>query len=186
MNAYTVIALFGFAGLLFMALPGVLRHGHGTAMHRSAHHISTSTSARVLGQLVYLAEPRVLFSILALFGSFARAMQMAGLNSAAAAGIGLAGALLAERMVVNRIWNLLMGFAGKPATPLVQLTFTEATAVTPFHNGKGVVQVIRDGRAVQMAAHLTPEQSALPVQVGDRLQVAEVDAAHERLTVLLH
>ncbi|MGH7294202.1 MAG: hypothetical protein ACRELB_04685, partial [Polyangiaceae bacterium] len=59
----------------------------------------------------------------------------------------------------------------------------EATAVVPFRNGRGIVSVVRDGRTVQLAATLREDHAALPVKVGDRLRVEDVDAPRERVTV---
>ena len=60
---------------------------------------------------------------------------------------------------------------------------SEATAVTPFRGGRGLVSVVRDGRLVQFSARLIDTQASLPVRVGDRLRIEDVDAARERVTV---
>ena len=61
----------------------------------------------------------------------------------------------------------------------------DARAVTPFRNGRGIVELVRDGRIVQFDARLVDPQAGLAVKVGDRLRVEEVDAQRERLTVSL-
>jgi hypothetical protein len=63
------------------------------------------------------------------------------------------------------------------------VALTEGEAVVPFRNGRGIISTVRDGRRVQLSASLRPDQQALPVRVGDRLLIEEVDAAHERVTV---
>jgi hypothetical protein len=74
---------------------------------------------------------------------------------------------------------------GAACTPLEQLVLSEAQAVVPFRNGRGLVSLLRDGRRVQLAASLRKDQLALPVRVGDRLIIEEVDAARERVTVTI-
>jgi hypothetical protein len=92
-------------------------------------------------------------------------------------------ALLVERFAVTPIWNFLFRFQGTPSAPLHELVLNEARAVTSFHNGRGLVSVVHDGRVVQFRAELTAPQKALPVRVGDTLFVDEVDALNERVTV---
>jgi hypothetical protein len=48
-----------------------------------------------------------------------------------------------------------------------------------------MVSTVRDARRVQLAAQLRRDQAALPVKVGDRLLIEDVDAANERVTVSL-
>jgi hypothetical protein len=60
---------------------------------------------------------------------------------------------------------------------------SEATAVTPFRGGRGVVSVVREGRLVQFSARLIEAQTSLPVRVGDRLRIEDVESARERVTV---
>ena len=83
------------------------------------------------------------------------------------------------------LWNALIHAEGQPSAPLEELVMDEAEAVTPFTNGRGIVQVVRDGRLVQFSAHLPAEQATMPVRVGDKLRVEDVDAEKERLTVTL-
>lgn len=137
--------------------------------------------------MVRLAQPRVWFGLLALYGAFGYLLtewRLFPFWPAALAAV--LPALLLERYAVTPLWNALLGFQGKPCSPLETLVMSEATAVTPFRNGKGIVTVERDGRAVQLTAQLPPDQAAMPVRVGDRLRVEDVDAAKERVTVSLH
>ncbi len=119
-----------------------------------------------------------------LYGAFGNALVHAGhlpIHSAAAAAT--VPALVAERFVVRPVWNLLFRFQGQPSSPLGALLLSEAQAVVPFRNGRGVVSVVRDGRVVQLAATLRPDHAALPVKVGDTVRIEDVDAGRERVTV---
>jgi hypothetical protein len=132
----------------------------------------------------FLPSPRAVLSVLALYGAFGNALvQAARLPVWVAAVAALLPALLVERWAVTPLWNMLFRFQGDPSAPLSALLFREATAVTPFRNGKGLVSVVRDGRLVQLAARLSEAQAGRPVGVGDRLVVEEVDPSNERLTV---
>ena len=79
--------------------------------------------------------------------------------------------------------NLLFRFEGRPSSPLEELVLCDATAVTAFRNGRGIVSLVRDGRSVQFSAQLIEAQAAMEVRVGDRLRVEDLDAQRERLTV---
>jgi len=92
-------------------------------------------------------------------------------------------ALLLERLAITPLWNLLFRFQGVPDSPFQDLILSECVAVTPFRNGRGVVQVVRDGRMVQFSARLTPSQSHFAVGVGEDLRIEDVDEARERVTV---
>jgi len=129
-------------------------------------------------------SPRAVFSVFALYGAFGNALlQAAHLSLLAAALVAAVPALLVERFAVTPLWNLLFRFQGKPNAPLEELIYAEATAVTPFRNGRGIIAVVRDGRLVQFAARLREDEAALPVRVGERLRVEDVDAKQERFTV---
>jgi hypothetical protein len=215
MSIFLILMIVGLTGMLLMALPGLNRHGHiGVASHghigahgagthlpaptgaiaaraAGAHPAGTAGSASrgatAASNLLRLTQPRVIFTLLALYGAAGYALTGTGLLTAAvAAWVGLIPALLIERYAVTPLWNLLLSFQGKPCSPLESLVLTEAEAVTPFRNGKGIVRVIHDGRAVQMSARLPETQAAMPVRVGDKLRVEEVDTANERITVTLH
>jgi hypothetical protein len=136
------------------------------------------------GVLRRLPSPRAIFSVLALYGAFGNALvDAAHLPLFVAALAAVVPTLLFERFAVTPLWNLLFRFQGQPSAPLEELILVEATAVTPFHNGRGLVSVVRDGRLVQFAARLREDEARLPVKVGERLRVEDVDARQERLTV---
>jgi len=131
-----------------------------------------------------LPSPRSVFSIVALFGAFGWGLSGgAHWPNLAAAPVAALAALLIERFLLSPLWNVLFRFEGMPSSPLESVIMDEAKAVTPFHNGKGIVQVLHDGRLVQLSARLKPEQESLAVAVGDPLRVEEIDSAHERAIV---
>ena len=119
-----------------------------------------------------------------MYGGFGVALtDAAHLSTKLAAILAIVPAFLIERFVVTPLWNALMSFDGVPSSDLTELTFQDAEAVTPFRNGKGMVSVVRDGRAVQFRATLPADQAIMPVCVGDKLRIEQVDAEHERVTV---
>ena len=136
------------------------------------------------GLLRFVPSPRAICSALALYGAFGNALIHAGHLPFVPAAIAAAvPALLVEHFLVRPVWNLLFRFEGQPSSPLDTLLMSEAQAVVPFRNGRGLVSVVRDGRAVQLVATLREDHGALPVKVGDRLRIEDVDAARERVTV---
>lgn len=149
--------------------------------------LSTAHDLDAAGATRFIPSPRAVFSVLALYGAFGNALvQVAHLPWVAAALLAVVPALAVERLVVARLWNALLRAQGKPSSPLEALLFSEARAVTPFRNGRGLVAVVRDGRLIQLRARLRDDQTAMPVRVGDKLHVEDVDAAKERLTVSLY
>jgi hypothetical protein len=136
------------------------------------------------GWVRLIPSPRAVFSVLALYGAFGNALaQAAHLPMLVAALVALVPTIAIERFAVTPLWNLLFRFQGQPSAPLEELIFDEATAVTPFRNGRGLISVVREGRLVQFSARLRPDQATIPVKVGARLRVEDVDARQERLTV---
>jgi hypothetical protein len=136
------------------------------------------------GLLRFVPSPRAICSVLALYGAFGNALVHAGhLPFATAALVAVLPAMLFEYAAVRPVWNLLFRFQGQPSSPLDALLLSEAQAVVPFRNGRGMVSVVHDGRVVQLAATLREDHAALPVRVGDRLRIEDVDARRERVTV---
>jgi len=214
MSVFLALMVAGLTGLIVMAIPAFGRHGHigtshgigaagHTAMPVGAGHGAISAGAAAAGHaltaagngavqaasnsannLRFVPSPRMIFSVLALYGAFGNALHGAlHLSNAVSALIAIVPAVLLEKFAVTPLWNAMLSSQGKPCSPLESLTLCEAEAVTPFRNGKGIVAMERDGRLVQFSAQLLPEQAHLPVQVGDRLRVEEVDTARERMTV---
>jgi hypothetical protein len=134
--------------------------------------------------LRYLPSPRAICSVSALYGAFGNALVHAmHLRFSSAALMASVPALLVERFVVRPVWNLLFRFQGQPSSPFEALLLSDAQAMVPFRNGRGIVSVVRDGRLVQLVATLRQDQAALPVKVGDPLRIEDVDARRERVTV---
>ena len=203
MDPLLVLLCAGLIGLVVMALPGLSHHGgahalHGpsTGAHLPAHGALTAKSgssagssaltprASNLGPSHVLPEPRSAFTVAALVGAFGFLLEhSAHLPLFIAALCALIPAVALERLLVRPLWDLLMRFEGRPSTPLEHLLLEEAVAVTPFRNGRGIVQVIRDGRAVQLSAELVQDQLSFPVSVGDKLRVVDVEPDGERVSV---
>jgi hypothetical protein len=134
--------------------------------------------------LRFVPSPRAVCSVLALYGAFGNAFVHAGHTSFLVAALGAAvPALLIEWFVVRPVWNLVFRFEGRECSPLEELILSEAQAVVPFRNGRGLVSTVRDGRSVQLAARLVEQDATAPVKVGARLRIEDVDARRERVTV---
>jgi hypothetical protein len=132
----------------------------------------------------FVPSPRLVFSLLALYGAFGNALvRAAHLTPLWAAILALPPAAALEKFAVTPLWNWLFRFEGQPSSPLEELILCDATAVTPFRNGRGIVSLVRDGRLVQFSARLVEQQADRAVRVGDRLRVEDLDARRERLTV---
>jgi hypothetical protein len=210
---FLTLMVIGLAGLVAMALPALGRHGalghghgHGHALHgggggggsggggglarlapgRGA--LTAASTALVpkssLGTVTrFLPSPRAVFSSLALYGAFGNVMLAAHLALLWAALAALVPTILVERFAVTPLWRLLFRFQGEPSAPLTSVVLSEATAVTAFRRGRGIVSLVREGRMVQFSARLIEAQVGMPVQVGDRLRVEDIDPERERLTV---
>jgi hypothetical protein len=194
---FLTLMVVGLVGLVVMALPALtgVSHGHGAAGH-GAH---GALGLRGLGALRgkgtdtglavgarFVPSPRLIFSLLTLYGAFGNALvHAAHLGGAMAAILAVVPTVLVERFAVAPLWNLAFRFQGQASSSLDALLLDEARAVTPFRNGRGVVSIVRDGRLVQFSARLVDRDGAARVGVGDRLVVEEVDPARERLTVSL-
>lgn len=195
---FLTLMVIGLAGLLVMALPAFARHG-GHAVHPAlhakvppalpGHALIKETNAlaaakSAAGPMRFIPSPRLVFSVLALYGAFGNALlHAAHLSTLSAALVAVLPAAAVERFAVTPLWNLLFRFEGRPSSPLVELVLGDATAVTAFRNGRGIVSIVRDGRLVQFSARLIDAQAAMEVRVGDRLRVEDLDAERERLTV---
>jgi hypothetical protein len=199
---FLTLMVIGLAGLAVMALPALTgaAHGHGASSHGGHAHFGARALGLAKGRsgpsgaadealfaltsLRFLLSPRVVFSVLALYGAFGNALVRAlHLQHTLAALVAIVPTVLVERFAVAPLWNLAFRFQGRPSSPLGALVLEEAKAVTPFRNGRGVVAVVRDGRLVQFSARLAERDASARVGVGDRVLVEDVDVARERLTV---
>ncbi len=193
---FLTVMVVGLVGLVTMAVPALGGHRHlGHIRTHGPVRAPGSSLAQPAGQthapapregLRFLPSPRALFSVAAFYGAFGNALvRAAHLATARAAVIAIVPALLMEWLLIRPIWNLLFRFQGQPSAPLEALIMGEAEAVVPFRNGKGIVATVRDGRRVQLEARLSHRQAALPVKVGQRLRIEDVDGRRERVTVSL-
>jgi hypothetical protein len=166
-----------------VATPAVGR-GQGTALEPARGHEMLPADATPSGVRRWLPSPRVVFTVLALYGAFGNALLGAfHLTVVLAALVAVIPTLLVERFAVRPLWNLLFRFQGKSSGRLEELILGEARAVSAFRNGRGMVSTNREGRLVQLRARLCDAQATLPVKVGDRLRIEDVDASRERVTV---
>ena len=162
----------------------VPRAGTHAAAPTTGAQANAASSGNGAGVSRWIPSPRIVFSILAAYGAFGYALVEAFHTPLVVAYIlALLPAVLLERLALTPLWNALLGFQGTPSTPVENLVMAEAHAVTPFRNGKGIVRVVRDGREVQFSAQLAPAQAAMPVRVGDKLRVEEVNPDGEHLQV---
>ena len=180
---FLTFMVIGLVGLLVMALPALGRHGlHHGALHAKA---ALTHAGHAASATRFIPSPRLIFSVLALYGAFGNAGVHAFHLTPLVAGLAaVVPAIAIERFCVTPLWNLLFRFAGPPSSPLAELVLCEATAVTAFRNGRGIVSLVRDGRIVQFAAQLPPSHAERQVRVGDRLRVEDLDAQRERVTVV--
>jgi hypothetical protein len=192
---FLTLMVIGLAGLAAMALPALGRHG-AAGHHSLAGHVAhlapgrASALAAASTAIVhkpplthFLPSPRVVFSTLALYGAFGDVMLAAHLALGWAALAALVPTILVERFAVTPLWRVLFRYQGEPSAPLAAIVMSEATAVTPFRRGRGIVSLVREGRSVQFSARLIEAQVGMPVHVGDRLRVEDIDPERERLTV---
>jgi len=94
------------------------------------------------------------------------------------AGAAVLGAVGFNQGVVRPVWNLIFGFASKPAGNLEACLAQVVEAVTSFNErGEGLVRVTIDGRSEDVLARLTlPERaSGERIHRGDQLLIEEVD-----------
>jgi hypothetical protein len=141
------------------------------------------TAAPTTAVTRFVPSPRLVFSTLALWGAFGNVLVAAHLPVWAAALLAIVPAALVERFAMQPLWRMLFKLELQAARPLAEIVMSEATAVTAFRGGRGVVSVVRAGRLVQFSAQLIDAQASLPVRVGDRLRVEDIDTARERVTV---
>jgi hypothetical protein len=194
---FLVVMVVGLAGLAVMALPALGRHAHGVHALRAGHvgklaaghvvtpgkalaHAATPTTTTLTR---FVPSPRLVFSLLALYGAFGNVFIAARLPLWVAALLAIVPAALLERFAMTPLWRTLFKLESQAARPLGEIVMSEATAVTAFRRGRGVISVVREGRLVQFSARLVDAQASLPVRVGDRLRIEDVDTARERVTV---
>jgi hypothetical protein len=189
---FLTVMVIGLVGLVMMAVPAfggrhhlaqIRLHGHGPGVGHPGGLARANSTVAHLG-LRFLPSPRALFSLCALYGAFGNALvHAAHLARGSAALLALGPTLLTEWILIRPIWNLLFRAQGDPSRPLEELVLGEAHAVVPFRNGRGLITTVRDGRRIQLSAQLSDEQATVPVAVGQRVQIEDVDARRECVTV---
>jgi hypothetical protein len=190
-SMFLTLMVVGLVGLVAMALPALGRHGAGHGLLRSGHGgklalvgaKSTALIHSTPSWMRFLPSPRFVFSVLALYGAFGGVFVAAHIALGWAALAALVPTAIVERFAVTPVWRLLFRYQGQPSSPLTEVVMSEAIAVTPFRRGRGIVSLVRDGRLVQFSARLVDAQVGVPVQLGDRLRVEDVEPERERLTV---
>lgn len=194
---FLIVMVVGLAGLAVMALPALGRHTHGVHALRAGHVAKLAPVGRVMtaGKALahtgshtttltkFVPSPRLVFSVLALYGAFGNVFVAAHLPLWAAALLAIVPAALLERFAMTPLWRTLFKLESQAARPLGEIVMSEATAVTAFRGGRGLISVVREGRMVQFSARLIDAHASLPVRVGDRLRIEDVDAGRERVTV---
>ena len=158
--------------------------GHGHASH-GEHAAGQHASASAPGwSWTSLLSPRLLFSLMVGFG--AGGIAAIPLGEPWQFGAAVLGAAAFETLLVGPLWRFLFRFESRPAATLESTVEDEARAVTGFDaNGCGLVAVDVDGQIVQLLATLAPDERSRGVRIrsGDRVRIAEVDAARGRCTV---
>lgn len=184
---FLILMVVGLAGLGVMALPALSRSTHGVHAVHGAHggHVTklVHTGTRASSLTRFVPSPRLVLTLLALYGAFGNVLVAVHLPVWCAAIVAVVPAVLVDRFAVAPIWRVLFRLELQAARPLGEIVMSEATAVTAFRGGRGVVSVVRDGRLVQFSARLVEADARVPVKVGDRLRIEDVDSARERVAV---
>ena len=196
MELYLFCLCLSFGGLVLMALSGLghrhAGHGHARGGKGSAHHRHTGqrNSGRTNAALFLLGlfSPRVLFSVLLGFGATGLLLDsVIHLPSTFLLLLAAVGGWSFERFIVGPFWNLLFGFASKPARTLESITFEAGKAATDFDTtGHGLVLLELDGQVRQVLGTLAPEErtaDAPRVRTGERLFIRSVDGRRNVCTV---
>ena len=199
MDLYMVSLATGAVGLGIMALGGLSHGGHaGHVGHAHAGHAhGPSGSEQGFGpSLIHtpgtsagwrwaaLLSPRLFFSLMIGFG--AGGIAAAPLGEPWQLGAAFAAAAAFETLLVGPLWRFLFRFESRAAATLESAIEDEGRAVTGFDaNGNGLVAVDVDGQVIQLLATLAPDERARGIRIhsGDRVRIAEVDAARGRCTV---
>ncbi len=198
MNAYLLCLGLSFGGLVLMSLMGLGHHhhaGYGHAHggkglrhpHGQHHHGGGSCPGRALFLLGWFS-PRVLFSVLMGFGATGALVEsLTTLPAMLVCILAVVGGVAFERFVVAPFWNLLFGFASKPARTLETALFGSGEAATDFdRTGHGLVRLELDGQVRQILGTLAPDErvpDAPRVRTGERLFIRSVDHRRNVCTV---
>jgi hypothetical protein len=130
-------------------------------------------------------SPRTLFSLALGLGT-AGVVLRPFLGGVLLFGAALVAGIAFERILVTPVWNFLFRFESRPALTLESAAGGEATAVSTFDaNGQGLIAIDLDGQTVQLLGTLRTADRELrvPVRVGTKLVVVDVDPARNRCIV---
>lgn len=195
-DPYLFCVGLSFLGLLLMVLSGIghrgHHHHHGARGHGSgrvhSHHHGSGHAARGAWFLLGVFSPRVLFSLLMGFGATGSVLRVTtSLPPFLVLMTAVAGGAAFEHFVVRPFWNVLFGFASKPARTLETTLFSAGEAATDFdRTGHGLVRLELDGQVRQVLASLAPGEQAPDaprVRTGERLFIRSVDRRRNVCTV---
>ena len=187
----------GAVGLGIMAMGGLSHGGHaGHAGHVGHTHGPPGAEQTFGPGLVHtpgtsagwrwasLLSPRLFFSLMVGFG--AGGIAAAPLGEPWQLGVAFVAAAAFEALLVGPLWRFLFRFESRAAATLESAIEDEGRAVTGFDaNGNGLVAVDVDGQVIQLLATLSADERSRGIRIhsGDRVRIAEVDAARGRCTV---
>ena len=205
MDLYMVSLATGAVGLGIMAVGGLSHGGHaghaghshgGHAGHAGHAHGSQGREQGFGPGLVHtpgtsagwrwasLLSPRLFFSLMIGFG--AGGIAAAPLGEPWQLGAAFVAAAAFETLLVGPLWRFLFRFESRAASTLESAIEDEGRAVTGFDaNGNGLVAIDVDGQVIQLLATLSADERSRGIRIhsGDRVRIAEVDAARGRCTV---
>lgn len=167
-------------------------HSHARGVGKASGHRSGSRQggSRLNPALFLLGlfSPRALFSVLLGFGATGMLLHaLTPLSPVLLAVFAVVGGWAFESFLVAPFWNLLFGFASKPARTLETVQFESGKAVTDFDRaGHGLVLLELDGQVRQVLGTLTSDDrvpDAPRVRTGERLFIHSVDRHRNTCTV---
>lgn len=163
---------------------------HGHAAHGHSHHAhghnngSASGGFNLRAALMGWLSPRVLLTLSMGAGAAGVCLAHTLPIEPWRALVSLAAGAALEKLVVAPLWNVLTGFASKPARTLDSAVMEEALALANFDaQGYGLVSIVLDGHEMRLLARLAPEHGEERVCSGDKLLVESVDGARGRCVV---
>lgn len=206
MLVYDVLLMIGVIGLAAMLLLGFAHAGHGHGDHGSSGHVGSHAAGHGgahaaahagdaahsgehaghtnHGEWLALLSPMTLFSMALGGGATGILLRSLHLPGALTALCAVTGAVLFRVGVVGPIWNLIYGFASRPARMLDGALLQHAEAVTAFNAlGEGLVRLVVDGQSIDVLARLEHPDPGSPVTRGQRVQVESVDSRTNTVTV---
>ena len=200
MDIYLFTLVLSFSGLALMALSGLGHHhaavgktsplrGHGPHPHGPRVGKFQGGNRGGFGaMLLGLLSPRVFLSILLGFGATGMFLRpLAHWPAALLFAVAAIGGWGFERLLIAPLWQLLFGFASRPAETLDTLAVSEGEAATDFDaDGHGLIAVQLDGQVRQVLGTLPPEERAPGrprVRTGERLFIRAVNRQRNTCTV---